>query len=268
MSTRISQRLSAAPRDPTTLLARIGFAARGLIYLLIGGSAARAALQSGAPAHGFTESVHDLIELPLGRTLIVALALGLTCFAGWLAVRGFTQARRAEHAGRWLFAAGMLGDAVLYAGFVFVVLSRAFGQGTGSERNVQLWTGWLFAHAAGRTIVGLVGLGLVAGGISMILWTWSVDVERSVALAPRNKEVTEVISRYGLTGRAAALALVGGYLLAAAIDADPSKAHGLGGVLQSLRGESWGWAVVLLFGSAFAASAVFDFIEAVYRRRG
>jgi hypothetical protein len=265
---RISQRLSAAPRKAATLMARIGFAARGLIYLLIGGSAARAALRSDEPPHGFTESVHDLIRLPFGRALIVVIALGLACFAGWLAIRGFNQARRARHAKRWLFAAGMLGDAMLYIGFVVVVLSRAFGEGTGGDRDVQLWTRWLFAHATGRTILGVVGLGLIAGGISMAVWTWSVDVERSVALAPRNKEVTEAISRYGLTGRAAALGLVGGYLLAAAIDADPSKAHGLGGVLQSLRGNSYGWASVLLFGSAFAASAFFDFIEAVYRRRG
>lgn len=250
-------------------MARTGFAARGLIYLLIGGSAARAALQSGAPAHGFTEAVHDLIGLPLGRVLIVVLAVGLACFAGWLAIRGFNQARCARHAKRWFFAAGMLGDAILYVGFVLVVLGRAFGQTSGgSERDVQLWASWLFAHAAGRTMLGLLGLALIAGGFSMMVWTWSVDVEASVALAPRNKGVTVVISRYGLTGRAAALALIGGYLMAAAIDADPSKAHGLGGVLQSLRGVSYGWAVVLLFGSAFAASAFFDFVEALYRRRG
>jgi hypothetical protein len=251
------------------VMARIGFAARGLIYLLIGGSAARAALRSDAPAHGLADSVQSLIDLPLGRALVVTVAIGLACFAGWLAIRGFNQARRAEHAKRWLFAAGMLGDAVLYAGFVFVVLSRAFGSATsGGDRDVQVWTTWLFAHAAGRTTVGLVGLGLIAGGISMIVWTWSVDVEKSVALAPRNKEVTEVISRYGLTGRAAALALIGGYLMAAAIDADPSKAHGLGGVLQSLHRTSYGWMVVLLFGTAFAASAFFDFVEALYRSRG
>ena len=222
-------------------MARIGFAARGLIYLLIGGSAARAALQSSAPAHGFAEAVHDLIGLPLGRALIVALAIGLACFAGWLAIRGFAQARRAEHAKRWLFAIGMLGDALLYVGFVVVVVTRAFGQGSGGDRDVQLWTRWLFAQMAGRTILGLAGLGLIAGGISMAVWAWSVDVEKNVALAPRNKEVTEIISRYGLTGRAAALALVGGYLMAAAIDADPSKAHGLGGVLQSLCDVSYGW---------------------------
>jgi hypothetical protein len=268
VSTTVSQRLSAAPDEATTLMARIGFASRGLIYLLIGGSAARAALQSGAPAHGFTDSVHDLMQLPLGRVLVVLVALGLVCFAVWLAIRSFTQARRGQHAKRWLLAAGMLSDAVLYTGFVVVVLSRAFGGGNGGDRNVQLWTGWLFSHTAGRTIIGLTGLGLIAGGISMVVWIWSVDVEKSVALAPRNKEVTEAISRYGLTGRAAALALIGGYLLAAAIDADPSKAHGLGGVLQSLRRASWGWAVVLLFGSAFGASAFFDFIEALYRRRG
>lgn len=260
--------IPASLRDPPTLLARVGFASRGLIYLLIGGSAVRAALISDQPAQGVTGALREMVGKPLGAILVVALAVGLACFAGWLAIRGWRQAGRGGDRKRWLRSIGMLGEAALHAGFVAVVLNLAWGRPAGGDAEVQAWTAWLFAHTAGRTILGFVGGVLLAGGLGMIVWTWTVDVERGVALGPREKRLTEVISRYGLTGRGAALGLTGAYLIAAAIDADPSKAQGLGGILQSLRGTPYGWLVVLLFGSAFAAAAFFNFLEAVYRRSG
>jgi hypothetical protein len=47
---------------------------------------------------------------------------------------------------------------------------------------------------------------------------------------------------------------------------EPSRAHELGGTLQTVQQHSRGWLLLLPLGVAFAASAVFDFIEALYHR--
>jgi hypothetical protein len=54
--------------------------------------------------------------------------------------------------------------------------------------------------------------------------------------------------------------------MSAGIHGEASRAHELGGALQTVQQNSGGWLLLLPLGVAFAASAVFDFIEALYHR--
>jgi len=259
----------AIERKTPDAMARIGFAARGTIYSLVGGDSLLAALHFQQSPHGFSGVVHEVIRQPAGAFAVGVLAVGLACFGGWLAIRGLTAARHAGGtAKRFLFSIAMVADAAFYSGFVAVVLGQVLGARGGGERSVHLWTAWLLQQNLGRWAAGAVGVTIICGGIGIVIWAWTTDVERAVALAPTSKRITETVSRYGLTGRGAALILVGGYAIAAAINADPSKAHGLGGVLQHVRRTAYGDVLLAVFASAFFASAFFDFIEALYRRGG
>src|SRR3954465_15370995 len=84
---------------------------------------------------------------------------------------------------------------------------------------------------------------------------------------PKNqKRAIEPIGRYGLAGRGLAISLVGVYWISAAVQGDPPKAHELGGALQSVQQHSRGWFLLLALALAFAASALFDFIQALFHR--
>lgn len=257
--------LSFAGREAVTAMARVGFAARGLLYLLVGAFGVSAAFSGDRP-RGIGGVLQWLVRAPLGGAIIVALAAGIACFAGWLGVRGFCQSRRAAGGQRWLLAIGTIGDAVFYAGFVVMIFGVALRGHGGGDGDLQIWVAWLFAHASGRVLVGLAGAAVLAGGVGSIFWAWTRDVERSLALPPREKHLTEPLGRYGVTGRGAALVLVGAYLIASAIDADPTKAHGLDGALQALRQTAYGWIPLLLFALSFGAAGIFDLLEACYRR--
>jgi hypothetical protein len=65
-----------------------------------------------------------------------------------------------------------------------------------------------------------------------------------------------------------AVSLVGIYWMAAAIQGEPSKVHELGGALQAVQQNPKGWLLLLTLGIALVASAVFDFVGALYRRPG
>lgn len=246
-------------------MARVGFGARGLLYLLVGAFGVSAAFSGDRP-RGMGGVLQWLVRAPLGGAIVVVLAAGIACFAGWLGVHGYIQSRQAAGRRRWLLGVGTIGDAVLYAGFVVIILGIALHGHGGSDSDLQIWVAWLFAHASGRVLVGFAGAAVLAGGIGLIVWAWTRDVERKLALPPREKHLTEPVSRYGVTGRGAALALVGAYLIAAAFDADPTKAHGLDGVLQALRRTAYGWIPLLLFALSFGAAGVFDLLQAYYRR--
>ena len=65
-----------------TLMARLGYGARGIIYLLIGGNAL-AATAGGQKPHGFTDGLQAIGNVPLRTAVALVLLAGLGCFAGY-----------------------------------------------------------------------------------------------------------------------------------------------------------------------------------------
>jgi len=254
-------------RDITlTIIARIGFAARGLVYLLVAAFAAAAALGLGQQPHGIVDAVQAVTHNHLQVLVAGAIGIGLACLAAYFAIAGLWHCCRGYGARNWLFGAGMLGDALIYAAVMISTLSITIGWRPDGERAAHSWTAWLLAQPFGRGLVGFVGLVILACGIGAIVWVMTTDIDDDIDLPESQKRAIEPIGRYGLAGRGAAISLVGIYWMAAAIQGEPAKAHELGGALQAVQQNSKGWLLLLALGVALAASAVFDFIEALYHR--
>lgn len=58
-------------------LARAGYAARGLVYILLGGLALTSALWGGSDAEGSSDALSSLLQLPFGRIVLGGVAVGL-----------------------------------------------------------------------------------------------------------------------------------------------------------------------------------------------
>src|ERR1051325_8354695 len=78
----------ATRRTALTWLARVGFAARGLIYLIVGGFAATAALGLGKEPHGIMDAVQAVTASHLRIGLAAVIGAGLACLAAYFAVVG------------------------------------------------------------------------------------------------------------------------------------------------------------------------------------
>jgi len=258
--------IAQTPAAAAPLLARIGFTTRGIVYLLIGGFTVAAALRSGEHAHGLTDAMQAVSHWPFGGVLVMAISLGLLCFAGWLAIEGARRCLAAHNFRTGMMAVGMLGDAALYLGLVVILLGVAIGWHKGGEHELHLWVAWLFGHPFGRWAVGVTGAALIVGGGGLLIWAWTRDVEQKLDMPADDKKATRPISRYGVSGRGVTLALIGFYLIAAAWHARPDEAHDVGAALQNLRHTAYGWVLMLLFALSFGASAFFDFLAALYRR--
>ncbi|HZK89054.1 MAG TPA: DUF1206 domain-containing protein [Stellaceae bacterium] len=257
---------ASRPSLAVSLMGRVGYAARGTIYLLIGISAGRTTLDPGHRPGGLTQSLKLFQHYWAGGIVLVLLAFGLACFAGWLAV---AAVYRRDHPGRAHYAlvAGMLGDAAVYVGFVGSVLGMLFGAWSGGgDDELQSWIGWLVGGVPGRVLVGLAGAIVCGCGAGLVAWGAFGDIEGPLELPPAEKRLVQPIGRYGTGGRGVAIALVGVFLVISAIHSDPHDAHELGGVLRELRGFSYGAAVTAAFALAFVGSAIFDFVIAGFRR--
>jgi hypothetical protein len=256
----------ATRRKTLTLVARIGFGARGLIYLLVGAFAAAAALNSGKQPHGIMDAVQAVNGTRLQLMFAASIGTGLACLAAYFAIAGVWHCFRGSGGRRLLFAAGMLGDAAIYAAVMISIIGILVGWHPDGEQETQVWTAWTMTKPFGRVLVGIAGLLIFGCGIGVIGWVMTSDIDEDVDLPDDEKRVIQPMGRCGLAGRGVAVSLVGMYWMSAAVHADPSEAHELGGAMQTVQQNPKGWLLLLTLALAFVASALFDFVEALYHR--
>ncbi|HEY1796260.1 MAG TPA: DUF1206 domain-containing protein [Stellaceae bacterium] len=256
---------SPTEREAINLLGRLGYGARGAIYLCVGISAGLATFSRDYRPGGVIESLKPLQHHWLGAALIMVLAGGLACLSAWLAV---TAILRRDHPGpaHAILVAGTLGDAAIYIGFVAVVVEAAFGATRGGDPEMQSWVAWFASYSGGRVLIGATGAAVFACGAGLMAWATVGDVEGPLSLPRAERLALQPIGRFGTGGRGVAIAAVGVSLCAAAWHGNPQEAHDLGGLLKTLRDQPYGAIATGAFALAFIGSCIADFFVALFRR--
>ena len=221
--------------------ARIGWLARGALYLLL------AVLTARIPSGGGGERVDKkgaftaLADTPFGAWLLGALMVGMAGFAVfrlWAAVRG-TDEKTNRRVG-WVVSAAVY---ALLAYLAFGVL-----RGAGSDGNQEkAITAHVLTWSWGPLLVGGIALALlaVAGNYVRkgVKERFLHDIDEGAVPDDLERPV-RVIGVVGWLGRAIVWALVGVFLLRAAIQHDPNEPVGLDESLHALMGQGWGVALL------------------------
>jgi hypothetical protein len=77
-----------ARRGPIVLVGQIGYAAKGLAFMIIGGLVCWAAVSDDPhKAGGLDQSLARLVRVPLGAVAVVAIGVGIACFGLYLFAR-------------------------------------------------------------------------------------------------------------------------------------------------------------------------------------
>ena len=92
-------------QDRFETLARGGYLARGVVYLLLGGLAVSSALYGGSDADGSSDALSSLLGLPFGRVLLGLVAIGLFGYVLWKLAQGLLNADHHDDDAKGLFAA-------------------------------------------------------------------------------------------------------------------------------------------------------------------
>ena len=259
----------AAHRSRLELLARLGYAARGVVNLLIGLLALLAAFGQGGGATGSKGALQTLLFQPLGNVLLAVVALGLFGFALWRVCQSLLDADGLGRTPRaMVIRFGQMVSAFAYAGLGVFAMSLLFGLGTGGgeEQSARDWTRWLLAQPFGRWLVAAIGLAIIGAGLGMAHKAWSGSFTRHLACDRATATWVMPLGRLGYAARAVVFLVIGGFLVLAAYQADPSEAHGLGGALLALQKQPFGRVLFALVAFGLAAFGTFEFAEARYRR--
>lgn len=259
---------AVAEKHPLEWLARSGYAARGLVYVIIGWMAVVAAF-GGGKTEGSKGALASLLDEPFGMVLLAIIAVGLIGYAAWrvtqavrdtddhgtdakgLAVRGGLAVSAVTHTLLAIFAIGLL---------------IGSGGGGGGDGGTQDWTAWLMRQPGGRWLVGLVGLAVLGAGIAHIWKGWHAKFEKHLTWSGDEQRIGHPICRFGLVMRGVAFLIVGGFFVVAAWQADPEEARGLSGALQTLQEQSYGWILLGIMAVGLVSFGLYSLIQSVYRR--
>lgn len=238
-------------------LTRIGFAARGLTYILIGWLA----IETGRAA-GASDALRTLSAGP-GKLVLWLVAIGLFAYGAW---RLIEAALDLEGSGSGAKGAvkrighGLSGIAHVLLAVTALDLAMGMPSGSDSE-NARATTSWLLDLPAGSILVRLIAIGLFAAGGYQILQAIRLGFLKQLDGRAAAKPWVKWVGRLGYIARGLVFVLVGLLFWRAGAAESASAAGGTGEALASLSGTSQALvaAGLVLFG-------LFSIVQAVYRR--
>ena len=245
-------------------IARFGYGAKGVVYLLVGGLAFAAAIGSGGQTTDSTGALASISDSTAGRVVLALVAIGLAGYVIWQLVRaiknpeGDGAAKRGYHV---LTAA--LYSMVALAAARLALSGQSSGQGSGN--SADHWSATLMRQPFGQLLLGAAGAGIALFGLQQLIKAWRVDLDDRLALGSMSAAARPWAvraGRLGLAARGVVFAIIGAYVVLAALQADPSEARGLADVLDMLEQTPWLLAVVAL---GLAAYGVYSLVLARYR---
>jgi hypothetical protein len=250
-------------------LARAGYLAYGVVYVLVGVLAVQAALGVGGQATGQEGALRSILLAPLGRVLLGLIVLGLLAYATW---RLFQGIRDPENEGT--DAKGLLKrfdhviNGLVHAALAFSAGQLVLGSGGGGG-SPDDWTARLMAQPLGRWIVVIVGVVFVGAGLYQFYKVYRADFRDELKLddmGDRERRWATRSGRLGYAARGVVFGVIGVFLVQAALQTDPDEARGLGGALQTLARQPFGPYILGAVALGLVAYGVFMFVMARYRR--
>jgi hypothetical protein len=250
------------------LLGRVGLAAKGVSYGLVGVLAVGVAAGLGGQATSRQGALHDLAGTAFGKFLLILLVIGFVAYAAWRALQAVTV-RESDEKKVWGKRLAYLARAAVYCSLAFSAGRIVAGAGAGQSQNQKAHktTAVVLSWPGGTWLVGIAGAVLIGVG----LWNLYRGLSRKFEDKWRggmSSSAKRWGGRAGVIGHVArfvVFTLIGVFAIKAASDYNPQDAVGLDGALQKLAHQSYGSYLLGLTAAGLVAYAIYCFFDARYR---
>ena len=254
-------------------LSRIGFIAKGVLFVVIGTSAIL--LAAGLQGGRITDPIGamaSIAQYPGGKFLLALLFIGALGHGLWNILRGIADIDDTGKGIKGIIArSAAIGIGIFYlilAATAFdIVLSYTIS--TENGRGEEL-VAWLFLSIPlGAVVILIIALGFFGAAIHECYSGFSGKFRENYKtwkLTPTVETVVTVLGWISFTTRAVLYVIVGYFFFLAAKLDHAGQAQGIDGALLSLAQSRFGAILLFVAGFGLVCHGILAFFEAKYRR--
>jgi Domain of Unknown Function (DUF1206) len=267
-----AEQISQQARRWVVPLARFGYAAKGSVYIIIGVLAALAALNRGGRTADSEGAFREILAQPYGQVLLGAIALGLAGYALWCFIQAIkdTENKGSDAKGIIIrLTYGAVG--LIHAGLALTAVQFILGSShrSSAEKSSKEWTATLLAQPFGQWLVGAVGVIIMIAALIQFYQAYTISFREEFARGKMSRGVelwTIRAGRIGLASRGVVFAIIGIFLVLAALHANPNEARSLSGALAALEQQPFGPWILGVVALGLVAYGIYMLMLAWYRR--
>nr|WP_258806347.1 DUF1206 domain-containing protein [Pseudarthrobacter sp. NS4] len=247
------------------LLARAGFAASGILHLLVGTIAIRLAT-GGTGNADFSGAVAELATQPAGPFLLWASFAACAALALWQvsdAIFDYNQLPAKEKTKKKAKAAAQV---LVFTGLALTLLSFAMGTGSGgdNQETASDLTASVIKAPGGLALLVLLGVGVAVTGVVYGIRGLKKSFEKHLAMpsSPTARTAVTVLGVTGYMAKGVVLLLTGLLIAVATLQAHPEDSTGLDGGLRALRDQPLGVYLLAAVGAGLICYGMFMIVRA------
>ena len=264
-------RAAAASAPKLEGLARVGFASKALLYMVVGVLAVKAAAGMGGAMTGTKGALRELADQPFGKALLVVMGAGLLGYAAWRVIEGIADPEQKGSDAKGLAVRGSyVMRGVLHALLAVQAFRSASAHGgAGQDGAAARQASSQAMHLPfGNWLVILGGIGVVCFGLYQVYRAWESKLDKQLDFPRLRREAGEwavVVSRFGIAARGVVFVMIGTLLVTAGRHHNASQAGGIGEAFAALEQAPYGRTVLLVVALGMVAYGAYVAIQSRYR---
>ena len=253
-------------------LTRLGYGVRGLIYIVMGLLAFNVSLGKGGAPASQQGAIAAIGTQPAGLVILWVVLIGLVSYSLWGVIRAVLDPLNKGHDMKGLLArGGFLVSAASYA----ILIPSTYGFITGAGRTAQsgaqtqLSLASIMSKPWGHWVIGLLGLGVIAGGLYQVYQGFNNSFDKQIktyAMNAQEMKLIKQLGRFGTATRGFILALVGVLLVLAAYQSNAGQAVGIDAALTTLMRQPYGIWLLGIVAIGLMVFGVYSMLSAAWFR--
>jgi Domain of Unknown Function (DUF1206) len=212
-------------------LGRLGYAAKGFVYIVVGFLAIQAALGTGGGTTDTRGALRVIGDAPFGKTMLFIVSVGLLGYAAWRLVSAVVDGeRRGDEPTSIMLRIGEALRGLVYGALGVWTLRYLYQGYAESTDNARSATRQALDLPAGRWLVTGVGLGIMGYALYQLYRAFTRKFLKRLDLSSANQNTRTLIERlggFGVAARAIVFGMIGLLIARAGWKFNASEAGGI-----------------------------------------
>lgn len=249
-------------------LGRLGYAVKGIVYIVVGFLATKAAMGAGGETTDSRGALQAIGSEPFGQVLLIVVAVGLLGYAAWRIVSAIKDAeRRGDEPTSIAVRLGEAFRGLIYGSLGLWTLRYLLTQRASQEDQAPGLVATALGFPMGRWIVTCAGLAIIGYAFYQVYRAVSGKFMKRLDFSGASmsaRKWTERLGRLGIIARAIVFSVIGLLVARAGWNYKPSEAGGVEQSLDFIAQEQGGY-VFIAVAIGLIAYGLFEIATARFR---